>query len=167
MTIIAANFEVRLSGGAGNANPNASLGGAISTTAYSSATDGLFDAVSAAEASAGRVEFRCVYLRNGHASTQMTTARIWIASQPAHPGSTLEIGVGTSAVNGTEQTVANETTAPTGVTFSAPSTAATGLALGNIPAGQHRAIWYRRTIAAGSGNVAATTATPGLDCETT
>ena len=57
------------------------------------------------------------------------------------------MGVGSAAINGTEQTVANENTAPTGgVTFAAASTYATGYALGDIPAGQHKAIWLRRTI---------------------
>jgi hypothetical protein len=57
------------------------------------------------------------------------------------------VGVGSAAINGTEQTVANENTAPTGgVTFAAASTYATGYALGDIPAGQHKAIWFRRTI---------------------
>ena len=42
-------------------------------------------------------------------------------------------------------TIANETTAPAGVTFSSPSTKAGGLSLGNLPNGQCRAIWVRRT----------------------
>jgi hypothetical protein len=74
--------------------------------------------------------------------------------------------VGTSAVNGTEQTIANETTAPTSVTFSAPSTAGTGLALGDIPAGQRRAIWLRRPVTPGAPNSASDTFTLGYQCET-
>lgn len=41
--------------------------------------------------------------------------------------------------------VANESTAPTGVTFSSPVTKATGLSLSDLPAGQCRAVWLRRT----------------------
>jgi hypothetical protein len=42
--------------------------------------------------------------------------------------------------------VANETTAPSAVgSFSSPTTKATGLSLGNLPAGQCRAVWVRRT----------------------
>ncbi len=63
---------------------------------------------------------------------------------------TADIGLGSSAVNGTEQTIANEGTAPTSVTFSAPATKGAGLSIGNIPAGQHKAIWVRRTITAGA-----------------
>ncbi|HEY9334362.1 MAG TPA: hypothetical protein VIQ79_08075, partial [Kribbella sp.] len=44
-------------------------------------------------------------------------------------------------------TIANKTTAPAGVTFSSPTNAATGVALGTIPAGQCKAFWVRRTAA--------------------
>ena len=42
-------------------------------------------------------------------------------------------------------TVANENTAPAGVSFSSPTTKAAGISLGNIPSGQCKAIWVRRT----------------------
>jgi hypothetical protein len=51
-------------------------------------------------------------------------------------------------VNGTEQTVADEQTAPSGVTFSQPANKGAGIALGSIPAGQHRAVWVLRIVAA-------------------
>jgi hypothetical protein len=167
MSIITGDFTFRLSGGAGNSNANASLGGAKSSTAVSSAVDALFDAAAAAEAAAGDVEYRAIYLHNANGADQMTAARVWVNANTPLAGTTLDIGVGTAAVNGTEQTVADESTAPSGVSFSAPSTAGTGLALGNIPAGQHKAIWLRRTVTAGSGASANDTWTLGFDCETT
>lgn len=166
MSIITADFVTRLSGGAANAVGNSSLGGAKSSTAASSTVDQLFDAVSAAEAAAGRVEYRCVYLHNANGVDTMTNAVVFISANTPLAGTTLDIGVGTSAVNGTEQTIANETTAPTSVSFSAPTTAGTGLALGTIPAGQHMAIWLRRTVTAGSGSSANDTFTLGYQCET-
>ena len=167
MPIIAADFSRRLSGGATNAVGDASLGGIKSANAMSGATDGLFDAVSAAQAAAGLVEHRCIYLHNANAADTMTAARVWVNANTPLAGTTLDIGVGTAAINATEQTVANEATAPTGVTFSAPSTAATGLALGSIPFGQHKAVWLRRTVTAGSGASASDTFELGFDCETT
>ena len=166
MAIITADFISRLSGGASNSVGNASLGGAKSANAISSAINGLFDAVSAAEAAAGRTEYRCIYLHNANASDVMTAARVWIAANTPLAGTQLAIGVGSAAVNGTEQTIANETTAPTSVTFTEPASAAAGLALGDIPAGQHRAIWLRRTVTAGSGSSANDTWQLGYDCET-
>lgn len=167
MSIITADFLLRLSGGAANSNANAALGGAKSSVAVATTVDGLFDAVSAAEAAAGRVEYRCIYLHNANASDLMTAARVWINANTPLAGTDLAIGVGSAAVNATEQTVANETTAPTSVTFSSPSTAGTGLALGDIPAGQHKAIWLRRTVTAGAGASANDTFTLGFDAETT
>lgn len=146
MPLIAADFVTRLSGGAANASGNASLGGAKSANVAPTSIDGLFDAVSSAEATAGDVEYRCVYLHNGNATSTALSAVVWISSNSPNPNTDLAIGVGTSAVNGTEQTVANESTAPAGVSFSAPSSQGAGLSLGDIPAGQHRAIWLRRTV---------------------
>lgn len=166
MPIITGDFATRLSGGASNSVGNSALGGAKSSNAISGSIDGLFDAVSAAQSAAGLIEYRCVYLHNSNATDTMTAARVWISANTPLAGTTLDIGVGTSAVNGTEQTIANEATAPTSVSFSAPSTAGTGLALGDIPPGQHRAIWLRRTVTAGSGASANDTATLAYDCET-
>lgn len=150
MPLIAGDFVTRLSGGAANASGNASLGGAKSANAAPTTVDGLFDLVASAEASAGDVEYRCVYLHNGNATSSMLNTVAWISANTPLAGTTIDIGVGTSAVNGTEQTVANESTAPAGVTFSAAATQGAGIALGDLPAGQHRAIWIRRTVTAGA-----------------
>ena len=166
MPITSPDFSIRLSGGASNANGNASLGGVKSSSVMSSAIDGLFDAVTAAQAVSGLVEYRCIYIHNANASDVMTATRAWLSANTPLAGTTIDIGVGTAAVNATEQTTANETAVPTGVTFTAPPTAATGLAHGNIPAGQHRAIWLRRTVTAGSGSSVNDTFTVDFDCET-
>jgi len=166
MSIIAADFQSRLSGGASNAVGNASIGGTKSSEVMSSSTDGLFDAVSAAQAAAGLTEYRCIYLHNANATDTMTNARVWVSANTPLAGTTLDIGIGAAAVNATETAIANEGTAPADVSFSAPSTAATGLAVGTLTAGQHRAIWLRRTVTAGSGASASDTFTLGYDCET-
>lgn len=166
MAIITANFVTRLTGGAANASGNASLGGVKSANAMSASIDQLFDQTSAAEALAGDVEYRCVYLHNANAADTMTNALVFIGANTPLSSTTLDIGVGTAAVNGTEQTVLDETVAPVGVTFSAPSTAATGLALGTIPAGQHKAIWLRRTVTAASASSANDTWSLSYQCET-
>ena len=150
MPIVPADIQLRLSGGAANANPNASLGSAISANAVGAGLHNLFDVVSGAESAAGDTEYRCIYVRNGHASLTLYGAVVFISSNTPSAGTDAAIGVGTSAINGTEQTVANENTAPTGVTFSQPTTAATGLALGDLGPGQHKAVWVRRTVSAGA-----------------
>lgn len=143
MPIIASEIQYRLSGGAANADPMLSLGGIISATA---APAGLFDTIVGAESAAGDVEYRCIYVRNGNATLAMQTAALFIQANTASADTQVAVGLGTSAVNVAEQTIANESTAPVGVTFSEPTTLAAGIALGSIPAGQFRAVWLRRTI---------------------
>lgn len=150
MPIVTADLSVRLSGGAANSDPNASLGGAKSSTVMGTDVHNLFDQVSSAETAAGDTEYRCVYIHNGHGSLEWQSPVVWISSNTPSGDTSVEIAVGSAAVNGTEQTVANESTAPTGVTFSAPSSKGAGLALGNIPAGQHKAVWIKRIVNAGA-----------------
>jgi hypothetical protein len=160
MPIASSDIKYRLSGGAANSDVNASLGGAKSSVEVVDNTDNnLFDDVSGDEHTAGDVEYRCIYVHNGHASLELTNAVVWIQSDTTGADSDISIGVGTAAVNATEQTVANESTAPSGVSFSdAAVSRATGLSLGSLPNGQHKAVWIRRTITAGSTPQAADTA---------
>lgn len=147
MPIVSTDIKYRLSGGASNTDPAAALGGAKSST---DAASTIFGDVSSAEATAGDIEYRCVYVHNNHGTLTLQGAKVWIQTQTPSADTDVAIGLGSSAVNGTEQTVANEGTAPTSVTFSAPSSFAGGLTIGDIPAGQHKAVWVRRTVNAGA-----------------
>jgi hypothetical protein len=145
MPIISTEINYRLSGGGANASAVASLGGAKSSTAVPAA---LFDDVSSDESAAGDTEYRCIYVHNANASLSLQNAVLWITTNTT--GNRISVGAGTSAINATEQTVADENTAPAGVTFSQPTSKGSGIALGTIPAGQHKAVWVRRAIAADS-----------------
>ena len=147
MAIISTDIVYRLSGGAANSDQNASLGGAKSSTAASAS---IYDDVTSAEASSGDTEYRCIYVHNNHGTLTYLGSKVWIQTNTPSADTDVAIGLGTSAVNGTEQTVADENTAPSGVTFSAPTSFAGGLSIGDIPAGQHKAVWIRRTINAGA-----------------
>ena len=146
MAIVSTDIQYRLSGGSSNSNPAASLGGVKSSTAASN----YFDDVSSAEASAGDTEYRCVYVHNAHATLTLIGAKVFIQTNTPSSDTDVAIGLGSSAINGTEQTVADESTAPTGVSFSAPTTFAGGLAIGDLAAGAHKAVWVRRTVNAGA-----------------
>jgi len=149
VAIVASDIVMRLSGGSGNTDPNASLGGAKSTTAVTDNTlNNLWDNVSGAESTAGDTEYRCVYIHNGHGSLTAYSSKIWIDTDTTSSYTAIYLGLGTSAVNGTEQTVANESTAPTGVTFSQPGVG-TELSIGDLPFGQHKAVWIKRIVTAG------------------
>lgn len=52
------------------------------------------------------------------------------------------------------QTIASDTTAPTGLTWNAGITAATGLSIGTLASGDGYGIWIERTIVAGSQAIA-------------
>ena len=145
MPITSAEIVYRLSGGAANSNANASIGGAKSSTVVPAA---LFDDVTSAESAAGDTEYRCIYVHNANGALTMQNAVLWITANTT--ANRIAVGVGSSAINGTEQTVADENTAPTGVTFNQPTTKGAAIALGNIPPGQHRAVWMRRAITAAS-----------------
>lgn len=148
MPIAPTDIEFRLSGGGSDTDPNASLGGAKSSTEIGTSLHNLFDIVGSAESAAGGTKYRCFYVYNAHATLDLENAVIFIQSNTPSADTSVEIAVGSSAVNGTEQTVANESTAPTGVTFSAAANLGAALALGTIPAGEHRAVWVKRIVSA-------------------
>ena len=155
MPIISTDIKYRLSGGVSNTDPALSLGGVKSTTDMPTS---LLDNVTSAEALAGDTEYRAFYVHNNHGTLTLEAAKVWIQANTPSGDTTLEIGLGTSAVNANEQTVADESTAPSGVSFSAAGTEGAAITLGNIPAGQHRAVWVKRivTAAAAASNDTAT-----------
>ena len=159
MPIIASEIQYRLSGGAANADPMLSLGGIMSGTAQPLA---LFDTIVGAESAAGDVEYRCIYVRNGSATLALQTAALFIQANTVSADTQIAVGLGTAAVNAAEQIVANESTAPVGVTFNEPATLGAGLALGTIPAGQFKSVWLRRTV-----NVAAAASNDTYNLRTT
>ena len=151
MPIVANDLQFRLSGGAANADPNASLGGAISNTAMTDAAlHNLFDQVASGESSAGDVEYRCIYLRNAHATLALQNAKAYLSADASNPNVTIAFALGTSVISGTEQTVADEDTPPAGVTWEEAAGEANAQAIGNMPAGSHKAVWIRRTVTAGA-----------------
>lgn len=141
-------------GSAGNSTAGTaagSLGKYISTSQCSTGLNGLFDDVSAAENAASTVDYRCIFVHNNHGSLTMQNTVIYLASETAG-GTNIAVSIdniAASAIGSASAqaaTIASETTTPTGVgSFSSPTTAGTGLSLGNITAGQCRAVWVRRT----------------------
>ena len=146
---MAVNIEFRLSGGAGNSNAAASLGGAMSSTVAPTGLNGLFDQVSSAEAAAGDVEYRCIYVANTGTTTAQG-AKLWIQANTPNSDNQIAIALGDEGVNGVAETVANESTAPSGETFSEPASEGAGLSLGNLAQNDEYPVWIRRTINAGA-----------------
>jgi hypothetical protein len=150
MPIQPSDIQYRLSGGAVNTAPALSLGGA---KAAAVAGTNIFDDVSSVEAAAGHIEYRCVYVHNAHATLTLVGAVAWLNSNTPSAATDIALGLGTSVLNATETATASETAAPAGVTFSAAAGLGAGVVLGDIPPGQSRAIWLRRTVGAGAAAI--------------
>jgi hypothetical protein len=160
MAIVTGELLVKLSvsAAAGNTtaqgDPNASLGDQISTTAITdNSLHNLFDVVTGDENAASDVEYRCLFVHNSNASLAWQAPIMWLSAEVSG-GAVAAVGWDTTAVSAVGSasaqalTVANESTAPAGVSFSAPTAKGSGIALGvDIPAGSVKAFWVRRTAA--------------------
>lgn len=159
MPIASSDIKYRLSTKSGSAgdttaqsDPDASLGKYISTTEMDLQTtlNNLFDDVSGDENAAQDVEYRCVFVLNGHATLTLQAAKLWLASVVSG-GADIAIGLDPTGVVDKDQAtaqaeeVADEGTAPSGVSFSTPTTKTGGLSIGDIAPGYCQAIWLRRT----------------------
>jgi hypothetical protein len=157
--IVAGDILLKLSvktGSAGNSTagtPAGSLGKYISTTQISgTALNNIFDDVTGDENAVSEAEYRCIFVHNSHATLTLLSPVAWVSAETAG-GAAAAISVDTTAAsalaNASAQAkeVADENTAPATQTFSTPTTKASGLALSDIPAGQVKAIWIRRTAA--------------------
>jgi len=155
--IAEADLEWRLSvaAAAGDTDPStpaASLGDQVSTTVITTAQLGnLFDTVTGAESSAGVVDYRCLFVLNNHATLTLLGATVSITGQTAG-GASIDIALddiaacAKGAATAQAALIASETTAPTGV----GAFGTTDLAVGDLDAGEVRAVWLRRTVPAGT-----------------
>lgn len=132
-------------------NPFASIGGYISTTQWPGGSlHDLLDTITFQENEAKTVDYRCVFIRNLDTIEAWRNVRVYIGGQ-TEGGADVAIGVDpigpvspfTEAFQST--TIPNETTAPSGVTFSVATSYSTGISIGNINPGDCVAIWVRRT----------------------
>jgi hypothetical protein len=157
MPILASEIKFYLTGGATNTDPNASLGGVISSSEIPSGElNNIFDDVTGDESAVGDTEYRCIAVKNTNVSLTLKASKIWILSNTTSPNDEVEIGVETP-VGDAVQTVANEGTSPTGITFAKPTDKANGFDLtgegnnvGEIGPGKWVAIWIKRVVQAGA-----------------
>ena len=162
-----------VSGSAGDSTAGTatgSLGKYVSTTAWAGgAANDLFDDISGAENAASTSDYRGIGILNNNAANALQNAVVYVSAETAG-GASVTVAVDNIAAsakaNASAQLaqIANETTAPSGVSaFSAPTTIATGLALGNIPVANVKGIWIKRSAAnsAALSNDGATIAVTG------
>lgn len=144
---MAASIQFFLTGGAGNSDPNASLGGVKSNTQISgTALNNLFDNVSSAEAAAGDAEYRAIDLHNaGDAAAQ--SVKMYIDPDTTSPKTELDLGLEAGT-----QTIPDESSAPSGVSF-AHYTPSSKLSISDIAIGATQRVWLKRSVAAGAANL--------------
>lgn len=136
-------IALKFSGGAANSDPAASIGGAISSV---DATGALF-ALSHLQFQLGVQLYRCVYVSTSLAKDAL---KVWIHSDTPATETTIALGWGAATVNTTETAIADQTTAPAGVSFSSPYNSVDAPSGGDFAAADYRALWIRYTAVAGS-----------------
>jgi hypothetical protein len=167
VAIVASDLKIRYSGGAANSDQTLSIGGTKSSVEPTdNSLNNIFSDSGGTESLAGSTKYRMVYLHNGHGSLTAQNVRIYISTNSTSADTTWAIGLAAAGLNATETAVANEDTAPAGVSFSSPTTYAGGLAPADIPSGQHFGVWYRRTTTGPAAADNADTTTLKFDCDT-
>lgn len=143
---MSATLQLRLTGGASNSDPDASLGGVMSSSQLSAtAMNNLFDDVDNAERVAGDVEYRAIDIYNA-GDAAATVVKAFMDAITSNADTDLAFGLDSGT-----QSIADEDTAPTSVTF-ANYTSASKLSISDIAAGSAQRLWIRRTVGAGAAN---------------
>jgi hypothetical protein len=153
MAIVAGDLKMYLTGGVANADPLLSLGGVTSSVQFTDNTlDKLFASVGPADALAGAIHYRALTFKNTSAQTAYG-AVAHISQETSSADTTVAIAYDATGT----QSIVNEDTAPTGLTFTTPLSLATGIALGDILTNGVARIWFKRTVTAAAAAAAADT----------
>lgn len=139
--------QYRLSGGAVNNDPNASLGGAESTTEIISANNNnLFAAVSQQNAINGLIVYRCLFIHAPTPGASYTNVGVWIQTQSLSTDSAIFLAVAPEGKNLAVETIADETTEPANVIFTRPTQDYALLPLPDLTSGDYIGLWIKRVI---------------------
>lgn len=157
---------------AGGETPEQSLGGNSPAAAgpWSGQMENLFRVPSEGELAAGVTQYCCLFVVNdtNRSWTKLAIGLeplLWIHRGPLDPDAELSIGVDPADPGDPSAVVADEFTAPSGVSFSAPDNEGDALTLGTLEPGHWKAIWLRRVLAPGHAEVRYDRATLALKTE--
>ena len=165
---MAATLQFRLTGGASNSDPDASLGGIMSSNQLSStAMNNLFDNVTPTEATSGDTEYRMIDIYNaGDAAAE--SVELYMSSATTSTDSVIHLGydaTNNSHASGADlEELADESTAPASpvITF-AERTSASKLSLPDIAVGQAVRVGVKRVISSSASNTANDTGTIAVE----
>jgi hypothetical protein len=151
MAISASNLKWFLSGGASNSDPTLSIGGAKSSVALSpTPLHNLFDRVTGDEAASGVTRYRLLYFQNTDTDSDglLEPIVLYFTAVPTN-GDTLKAGLATQGKSSVVTAIANENTAPAGVSFTAPTTkSGSTLVLPSPPylEGAYHGVWFEHVV---------------------
>jgi len=153
MSVVTSDIGMFLTGGSSNTDPNASLGGNVSSTeVVSNQLHKLFRRITESEASSGVTLYRCVAIKNKHLTEDMRNVVFYMVYDTTSGDSLALYSKAQSSKNVIETAVANEFTAPTGgnINFIAALNRSGGISLGDLQAGEFINVWIRYTVQPGS-----------------
>ena len=136
---------------------NASMSAGTTNVTVAQAVNKIFPDVTKAQVITGVTQYRLVYLWNAHSAEDILQLQHYISSQPTG-GDSISIGVDPAPASATPNITApaDQFTAPSGVTFSAPSTLGAALSNAALTHGTGVGLWIKRVVP--TGIVATTTA---------
>lgn len=129
---------------------NASMVAGNTNVTVAQAANKTFSDVTKAQVITGITQYCLVYLFNTHPTDPILQLQHYISLQPSG-GDAIAIGVDPAPASTSPNITApaNNTTAPAGVTFSAPSTLGAALSNAALNAGYGCGLWIRRTVPTG------------------
>lgn len=137
--------------GAGNTDPNGSLGGVITTSEIAdNLLHNLFDLVSGDDRTSGDTEYRCVFVESSYVDFLLSNIEIWVESLVSALEDDFSIGFVPSGVNSSAEIVADEDTAPTGVVWSTGYGVVNSISFGaGLLPNEYLGLWFRRNTVLG------------------
>lgn len=140
-------LQMRFSGGVEHWSGEKSLGGAISGGGPMSGVRGnLFRRPTSAELTSGVTQYRCLFLHNVSEDFTLDSIEVWVDIEPGEADTTISIGLDPEDPGDPAVEIADEFTAPAGVTFAAHNTSGTALTVGTLEPGEYKAFWVRRVL---------------------
>ncbi len=158
MAIAASDIKLRISGANASAtDPNGSYGGAMSTVSggiiVTNVLNNDMDDITSAEASSGITIYHNYYYKNEHGSLTYISPKFYIDTQTNSGDTSVEMALVAEAKNVATTRLTNETTAPSGITFSTPANYAGGIAIGSLDSGDYRGIWVKYIVGSSASAV--------------
>ncbi len=158
MAIAASDIKLRISGANASAtDPNGSYGGAMSTVSggiiVTNVLNNDMDDITSAEASSGITIYHNYYYKNEHGSLTYISPKFYIDTQTNSGDTSVAMALVAEAKNVATTRLANETTAPSGITFSTPANYAGGIAIGSLDSGDYRGIWVKYIVGSSASAV--------------